>query len=111
VAAGLFLLGVLPSVPAAAAALFGMSICMASTFGLVNTIIQQRAPSVLRGRISATTGMIFFGCQPFSALIVSRFADVVGLPQTFMIAGPLYLVGAALVLRLRGAPFEPAAQA
>jgi MFS family permease len=98
VAIGLFLLGKLDAVVPAAVALFGMSLCMASTFGLVNTIIQQRTPGYLRGRVSATTGMIFFGCQPFSALLVSRFADVVGLPQAFMIAGPVYLIGAALVL-------------
>ena len=48
-------------------------------FGLSNTIVQERAPNYLRGRVSAIFGLSFFGVLPFSGLLMSKFADIVGL--------------------------------
>jgi MFS family permease len=83
---------------AAAGFLFLMSICLASKFGLVNTIIQERAPDHLRGRVSALSGLAFFGLQPFAALALSSFADAVGLTRAFLIGAPIYAVAALIVL-------------
>jgi predicted MFS family arabinose efflux permease len=48
-------------------------------FGLANTIVQERAPNAIRGRVSAIMGLTFFGVLPFSGLAVSEIADLVGL--------------------------------
>ena len=34
-------------------------------FGLANTIVQERAPDAIRGRVSAIMGLSFFGVLPF----------------------------------------------
>lgn len=77
----------------AAAVLFGLSICLALTFGLVNTTVQERVPGRLRGRVSAVSQMTYFGLQPFTALSMSALADALGLRSAFLIAGPLYALG------------------
>ncbi|MDB5095978.1 MAG: Major facilitator superfamily 1, partial [Cyanobacteria bacterium RYN_339] len=82
----------------AAGFLFLMSICLASTFGLVNTIIQERAPNHLRGRVSALTSMVFFGLQPVTALGLTSFADAVGMTRAMLIGAPIYAIGALIVL-------------
>jgi len=48
-------------------------------FGLANTIVQERAPNAIRGRVSAILSLSFFGVLPFSGLAVSALADWVGL--------------------------------
>jgi MFS family permease len=50
-------------------------------FGLANTIVQERAPNAIRGRVSAVAGMSFIGVLPFSGLAMSKIADLVGLRQ------------------------------
>lgn len=83
----------------ATAMLFGLSVCLALTFGLVNTTVQERVPGRLRGRVSAVSQLTFFGMQPFTALTMAALADGVGLKAAFLIAGPLYaLAVVALVL-------------
>jgi MFS family permease len=57
-------------------------------FGLANTIVQERAPHAIRGRVSAIMGLSFFGVLPFSGLLVSEVADLVGL-RVAMAAGSL----------------------
>ena len=78
--------------------LFCMSLCLASTFGLVNTIIQERVPNHLRGRVSALTGMCVWGLQPFTALGVSYLASIVGLTHAMWLGAPLYAVLALVIL-------------
>lgn len=98
VAGGLWGLAAVHQVALAGLCLFGMSICLASTFGLVNTVIQERAPDHLRGRISAITGLTFFGLQPFSGLVLTSFAEAVGMTRAFTICAPLYAAGALVIL-------------
>jgi MFS family permease len=98
VALSLWGLAAFKIVAVAAAFLFVLSICLASTFGLVNTIIQERAPDHLRGRVSALTSMTYFGLQPFTALLLTSFADAVGLTRALMIGAPIYAMGALIVL-------------
>ena len=63
----------------AIASMIALTVGTATLFGLANTIVQERAPDALRGRISAIFGLSFFGVLPFSGLIMSKYADVVGL--------------------------------
>src|SRR5262249_50085016 len=53
---------------------FGLSLI----FGLSNTIVQERAPSHLRGRVSAVMGLSFFGLMPLAGLGVTSLADAIG---------------------------------
>jgi MFS family permease len=67
-------------------------------FGLANTIIQERAPDAIRGRVSAIVGLSFFGILPFSGLLVSKVADLLGLRLAMGSGGLLFgLAGAALL--------------
>ena len=45
-----------------------LAIGFSMNFGLANTIVQERAPSPLRGRISAVFGLSFFGLMPIAGL-------------------------------------------
>jgi MFS family permease len=65
--------------PWAIAAMIVLTVGTSTMFGLSNTIVQERAPSYLRGRVSAIFGLSFFGVLPFSGLLMSKFADIVGL--------------------------------
>ncbi len=49
-----------------------------TSFGIANTIIQERAPDQMRGRVSAVAGLSFFGILPFSGLVMSALADGLG---------------------------------
>lgn len=69
-------------------------------FGLANTVVQERAPDALRGRVSALTGMSFFGVLPFSGLLVGAAADHVGLRHA-MSAGALLFGAAATAILYR----------
>jgi MFS family permease len=63
----------------AIAAMSILTLGTSTMFGLANTIVQERAPDAIRGRVSAIMGLSFFGILPFSGLVVSKLADVVGL--------------------------------
>jgi len=67
------------SMATAGASLILMTLGLSTSYGTANIVIQERAPDVIRGRVSAVAGMAFFGILPFSGLIVSSLADVVGL--------------------------------
>ena len=63
----------------AIASMIILTLGTATMFGLANTIVQERAPDAIRGRVSAIMGLSFFGILPFSGLIASELADLVGL--------------------------------
>lgn len=84
--------------PLSAGVLFLLSICLAFTFGLVNTTVQERVPDRLRGRVSAVSQITFFGMQPFAALAMSGVAELIGLKNAYLVAGPLYAAGSLLLL-------------
>jgi MFS family permease len=78
---------------------FGLSLI----FGLSNTIVQERAPSHLRGRVSAVMGLSFFGLMPIAGLGVTSLADVIGMRAALVIAAVGYGVGAiSILLRIGG---------
>lgn len=87
-----------------------LAIGMATNFGLANTIVQERAPSHLRGRISAVFGLSFFGLMPIAGLIVTGIADLIGMRNALAVAAVGYAVAAFLFLRKAehtAAPIDP----
>ena len=69
----------------AVASLIVISFGLSLIFGLSNTIVQERAPSHLRGRVSAVMGLSFFGLMPITGLVVTSLADAIGMRA--MLAG------------------------
>ncbi len=63
----------------AIASMIALTVGTSTMFGLANTIVQERAPDALRGRVSAIFGLSFFGVLPFSGLLMTKYADLVGL--------------------------------
>jgi MFS family permease len=99
-------------------ALFGMSrstsfllsaICMGTlaiglslNFGLAGTIVQERAPAPLRGRVSAIFGLSFFGLMPIAGLMITGLADWIGIRAALSVGAVLYGIGAVIVLSMAG---------
>ncbi|MFN2475990.1 MAG: MFS transporter [Chthoniobacterales bacterium] len=82
----------------AATAMGAMAIGLATNFGLANTIVQERAPSHLRGRISAVFGLSFFGLMPIAGLVVTSLSDAIGMRSAMAVSAFVYAVGALFVL-------------
>jgi MFS family permease len=93
----------------AAASLVVISFGLSLIFGLSNTIVQERAPSHLRGRVSAVMGLSFFGLMPIAGLGVTSLADAIGMRTALAASAIGYGVAALLILsriggRLNEAP-------
>jgi MFS family permease len=73
---------------------FGLSLI----FGLSNTIVQERAPSHLRGRVSAVMGLSFFGLMPIAGLGVTSLADAIGMRTALAASAIGYGVAAVIIL-------------
>jgi MFS family permease len=82
----------------AALALVVTSFGLSLIFGLSNTIVQERAPSHLRGRVSAVMGLSFFGLMPVAGLGVTSVADAIGMRTALAGSAIGYGVTALLVL-------------
>ncbi len=85
-------------------AMVAMTLGTSTLFGLANTIVQERAPDPIRGRVSAIAGLAFFGILPFAGLMVSSFADWAGM-RTAILSGALCFGVFSLGLLMR--KFEP----
>jgi MFS family permease len=79
-------------------ALILMALGVSSLFGLANTIVQERAPTPLRGRVSAIAGLSFFGLLPFASLGITTLADWIGMRPILVISATLYSIIAAIIL-------------
>jgi MFS family permease len=79
-----------------------LAVGLSANFGLASTIVQERAPAPLRGRISAIFGLSFFGLTPVGSLLTPAFADLVGLRISLVICGIIYGSLAVLVLGAAG---------
>jgi MFS family permease len=66
------------------------SLGMATNFGLASTIVQERAPDYLRGRVSAVFMLSFVGIMPLSGLGVTALSDVIGMKTALAIAAVAY---------------------
>jgi MFS family permease len=117
VACAIFSLSRAPSFYAATGLLILNSLGLAMNFGLANTIVQERAPDYLRGRVSAVFMLSFVGLMPVAGLGVTGLSDLMGMPTALAIAAVCYAVIALIVLaRVRrecsrpAAPEKPAAE-
>src|SRR2546430_16119122 len=98
-----------PSFYAAMALLIVNSLGMATNFGLASTIVQERAPDYLRGRVSAVFMLSFVGLMPIAGLGVTSLSDFIGMPTALKIAALSYGAITLLVLaRVRRQCCEPA---
>jgi MFS family permease len=79
-----------------------LAVALSINFGLANTIVQEHAPSELRGRVSAVFGLSFFGLMPIAGLLVTGFSDLIGMRTALAVASVIYAVAAFSVLSLAG---------
>lgn len=87
-----------------------LALGVSTLVGLANTIVQERSPEEIRGRVSAISGLSFFGLLPFAAVAMGTLADLAGIRGTLLGAACVYAVVGVVVL-LWGRPgSEPAAQ-
>lgn len=85
------------------------SLGLATNFGLCSTIVQERAPDYLRGRVSAVFMLSFVGIMPIAGLGVTSLSDAIGMPTALVIAAITYGTITLLVLaRVRKQCCEPA---
>ncbi len=85
------------------------SLGMAMNFALCSTIVQERAPDYLRGRVSAVFMLSFVGIMPVAGLGVTSLSDLISMPTAMMIAGLAYGTFTLVVLaRVRKQCLEPA---
>ncbi|HLW36227.1 MAG TPA: MFS transporter [Chthoniobacterales bacterium] len=84
------------------------SLGLATNFGLCSTIVQERAPDYLRGRVSAVFMLSFVGMMPFAGLGVTALSDAIGMRTALMVAAIAYGVTTLIVLaRVRKQCAEP----
>jgi MFS family permease len=84
------------------------SLGLAMNFALCSTIVQERAPDYLRGRVSGVFMLGFVGIMPFAGLGVTSLSDLIGMPTALMIAAISYGVITLIVLaRIRKECAEP----
>jgi MFS family permease len=84
------------------------SLALAMNFALCSTIVQERAPDYLRGRVSGVFMLSFVGIMPFAGLGVTSLSDFIGMRAAFSIAAIIYGVITLLVLaRVRKQCAEP----
>jgi MFS family permease len=82
----------------AACSLVTITISVSTLVGLCNIIVQERAPSHLRGRISAIAGLSFFGFMPIAGLVVTSLSDLIGMRKALAVSGVIYGVMGLIIL-------------
>ncbi len=102
VATALFCLGRFNSFLLTASAMGVLAIGLSMNFGLANTIVQERAPAALRGRISAVFGLSFFGLMPLAGLGIPSLADAIGTRATLSISSIAFAIVGAIALKNAG---------
>ena len=98
VACAVFILSRAPSFYFATGVLILNSLGLAMNFGLANTIVQERAPDYLRGRVSAVFMLSFVGLMPVAGLGITGLSDLIGMRTALAIAAVCYAVIALIVL-------------
>ena len=97
-----------PSFYVVMALLIVNSLGLATNFGLCSTIVQERAPDYLRGRVSGVFMLSFVGMMPIAGLGVTSLSDFIGMPTALVIASISYGTITLLVLaRVRKQCAEP----
>jgi MFS family permease len=108
IAVAIFSLSRAPSFYLATGMLIFNSLGLAMNFGLANTIVQERAPDYLRGRVSAVFMLSFVGLMPVAGLGITGLSDLIGMRTALAIAAVCYAAIALVVLaRVRRQCSEP----
>ena len=99
-----------------AAVLLIVGFAATSQMAATNTIVQNRVPDELRGRVMAVYATMFMGVQPIGSLIAGGVAKRIGAPSTLAVFGALVLLGSVVfvvrvVLRLRPTAEQATTQA
>ena len=98
-----------PSFYIATALLIFNSLGLAMNFGLANTIVQERAPDYLRGRVSAVFMLSFVGLMPIAGLGITGLSDLIGMRAALAIAAGCYaIIGLIVLARVRKECSQPA---
>jgi MFS family permease len=79
-----------------------LAIALSLNFGLAGTIVQERAPAPLRGRISAVFGLSFFGLMPIAGLLTTGLSDLIGMRTALTISSILFGILAVIVMNIAG---------
>lgn len=88
-----------------AIAMIIQSFAISHSLGLASLMIQEMVPDQLRGRVMSLYSLTFTGIMPFSALLISKTTDWIGMRVQLQASGVLYTLGAvALMFWLRGMP-------
>ena len=82
----------------AGASLVTLAVGVSTLVGLANTIVQERSPAELRGRVSAVAGLSFFGFLPFAAIIMGWMTDVFKLRNVLLGSSICYAVIGFIVM-------------
>lgn len=96
--AALASLGLARVFPLAAGSIAALTLGSSMIIGLANTIVQERAPSPLRGRVSSVAGLSFFGLMPFASLGVTSLADIIGMRTAMLGSSALFILTGTAVL-------------
>jgi MFS family permease len=102
VAAGLFCMSQSRNFYLTALSMGFLAIGLSMNFGLANTIVQERAPAPLRGRISAVFGLSFFGLMPIAGFIIPGVSDLIGMRTALGVASIAFGIGAFIILGAAG---------
>jgi len=74
----------------------GTLVCLAlgvsSLIALSNTVVQERAPDEIRGRVAAVAGLSFFGLLPFAGMIMAAVADWIDIRHALLYSACCYAV-------------------
>jgi MFS family permease len=81
------------------ALLFLLGICVVSAFSILNSLVQEAAPDILRGRIVSIYGLAFRGGMPVGSLVAGFLVKPLGAPPVIaafslllaVLAGVVYL--------------------
>jgi len=86
----------------AGGSLITLAVGVSTLVGLANTIVQERSPAELRGRVSAVAGLSFFGILPFAALAMGWMTDLFSLRHVLLGSAICYAAIGCFVLLWAG---------
>ncbi len=82
----------------AAGSLTSLALGVSSLVALANTVVQERSPDEIRGRVAAVAGLTFFGLLPFAGMIMAGVADWLDLRHALLYSACCYAVIGIFVL-------------
>jgi MFS family permease len=97
----LIVYGLAPSLWSATPAILLVGACYIGVLTGLNTVVQQRAPAVARGRVLGLYMMVLGVIYPVGALIEGAIAHVVGIRQVTVASGMLLFAVMAAMAALR----------